>query len=148
MANYSSLIKAQAYFNTRLNADAWDCASEVNKTKALNMATRIIDSLNFEGSKTDSAQELQFPRFNDVAVPVDIEIAEAEIALALLDDVDPDFEFENLRMSSQVYGSIKSTYDASTELLYKAAGVPSVVAWRLLRPYMRDFQSVDVNRVS
>ena len=148
MANYSSLIIAQAYFDGRLYTLPWDSASPSDRLKSLKMATKIIDRLNLYGAKATTEQELQFPRDEDTEVPIDIEDATAEIALALLDGIDPDFEYENLGMESQAYGNLKSTYDRSTEQEYRVAGVPSIAAWRILRPYMRDHLNVDLNRVS
>ncbi len=148
MPSYLTIIEAQLYFNTRLHTEPWDCAITDEKTKALAMSTKIIDRLNYEGEKTDEAQVNQFPRDADIAVPQDIMDATTEIALSLLDGVDPELEFENLAMITQQYGTIKSTYDRSINQEYKMAGVPSMTAWRMLKPYLRDSQGIDLNRVS
>ena len=148
MPSYLTIIEAQTYFNTRLHTLPWDCAIDDEKTKALAMATKIIDRLNYEGEKTDEAQVNQFPRDADIVVPQDIMDATTEIALSLLDGVDPELEFENLAMITQQYGTIKSTYDRSINQDYKMAGVPSMTAWRMLKPYLRDSQGIDLNRVS
>ena len=148
MPSYLTIIEAQTYFNTRLHTQPWDCAIDDEKTKALAMASKIIDRLNYEGEKTDEAQVNQFPRDADISVPQDIMDATTEIALSLLDGVDPELEFENLAMITQQYGTIKSTYDRSINQEYKMAGVPSMTAWRMLKPYLRDSQGIDLNRVS
>ena len=148
MPSYLTIIEAQTYFNTRLHTQPWDYAIDDEKTKALAMASKIIDRLNYEGEKTDEAQVNQFPRDADIAVPQDIMDATTEIALSLLDGVDPELEFENLAMITQQYGTIKSTYDRSINQEYKMAGVPSMTAWRMLKPYLRDSQGIDLNRVS
>ena len=148
MLSYLTISEAQTYFNTRLHTQPWDCAIDDEKTKALAMSTKIIDRLNYEGEKTNEAQVNQFPRDADIDVPQDIKDATAEIALSLLDGVDPELEFENLAMITQQYGTIKSTYDRSINQEYKMAGVPSMTAWRMLKPYLRDSQGIDLNRVS
>ena len=148
MPSYLTIIEAQTYFNTRLHTQPWDCAIDDEKTKALAMASKIIDRLNYEGEKTNEAQVNQFPRDADILVPQDIMDATTEIALSLLDGVDPELEFENLAMITQQYGTIKSTYDRSINQEYKMAGVPSMTAWRMLKPYLRDSQGIDLNRVS
>lgn len=148
MPSYLTISEAQTYFNTRLHTEPWDGAIDDQKTKALAMATNIIDRLNYEGEKTNEAQVNQFPRDADIVVPQDIMDATAEIALSLLDGVDPELEFENLAMITQQYGTIKSTYDRSINQQYKIAGVPSMTAWRMLVPYLRDSQGIDLNRVS
>ncbi len=149
MADYATIAEAQAYFDSRLNTDAWDEAvNDAERTKALAMATTLIDRLNFRGEKADSEQELQFPRGNDTEVPQDIKDATAEIALALLDGVDPELEFDNLRMKSQAYGVVRSTYDSERAPEHYVAGIPSSIAWRFLKPYLRNVFTVGLDRVS
>jgi hypothetical protein len=145
---YATEAEAVLYFSGRLNADAWDDADSYERDKALINATRIIDRLNFKGAKTVATQVLQFPRDNDTVVPDDIKSACSEIALALLDGVDPELEFENLNMVSQGYANVRSTYDRNLPSEHIAAGIPSVSAWRYLKPYLRDVNAVDVSRVS
>jgi hypothetical protein len=149
VASYTDITGAQAYFDERLNTDPWDTADDTDKTKALAMATKIIDRLNFVGDKTDEDQELQFPRNDDEEVPDDIVYACCEIALALLDGVDPEIEFENLWMTSQGYGNVRSTYDRSrTGPMHIIHGAPSIVAWRFLSPYLRDPTQISLDRIS
>jgi hypothetical protein len=148
MASYITVSEAQTYFNDRLDTDPWDCATSTNKSKALSMATKIIDRLNYQGCKATDAQELQFPRDDDTVVPQDIKDATAEIALALLDGVDPEMEYQNLSMTSQAYGKVKSNYDRSIVQEHVLVGLPSITAWRLVKPYVRDPRTVDLNRVS
>lgn len=145
---YATTEEAQAYFNGRLNTDAWDDASSSNKQASLIMATRLIDRLNFVGDKTSEDQTLQFPRYNDTTAPNDIKYACSEIALALLDGVDPELEFQNLLMKSQGYANVRSTYDRETVPMHIVSGIPSSIAWNYLQPYLRDFNTVDLSRVS
>jgi hypothetical protein len=145
---YCTVDEAQSYFDGRLNTDAWDDATSTNKEKSLINATRLIDRLNFKGTKTSDSQDLQFPRDEDTTVPDDIKYACSELALALLDGVDPELEFENLRMVSQGYANVRSTYDSLIPAEHINAGIPSVAAWRYLKPYLRDAQAVDLSRVS
>jgi len=147
MSNYATPAEAQAYFDNRLHTDPWDDANLSERNASLAMATEIIDRLNYKGSKTSDDQVNQFPRDADTLVPEDVKKASSEIALALLDGVDPDLEFENLSMTSQTYSGIKSNYDRSTSPEHTLAGVPSVTAWRYLKPYIRDPYSVDCYRV-
>lgn len=145
---YLTSEEAQEYFDGRLNTEVWEDATEENKEKALTMATRILNRLNYLGDKTDSAQENQFPRFADSVIPQNILDACCEIALALLDGVDPELEYENLLMVQQSFDVVKTTYDRSMVQEHIIAGVPSIVAWRLIRPYLRDFKTIDLSRVS
>lgn len=84
------------------------------------------------------AQSLFFPREGDLVVPRDIKEACCYIALALLDGIDPELEFNNLSMTEQDYGGAKIKYDRSVPEEHVIAGIPSVSAWRLLKPYLRD----------
>ena len=96
MTSYIEIVDANIYFGERLNTEEWDNASDANKLKALYMATRIIDRFNYRGEMTDESQEHQFPRGGDTEVPETIKEACCEIALKLLEEIDPDMEFENL----------------------------------------------------
>lgn len=145
---YITEIDAQTYFDGRLNTEPWDSATSGDRDKALSMATQLIDRLNFLGEKTDDSQALQFPRDADVAIPDDIQYACCECALALLDGVDMEIETENLGMVSQGYSNVRSTYDRSRPPEHILAGIPSSMAWRFLKPYIRDIHSVGLNRAS
>lgn len=148
MSAYLTIVDAQDYFDERLHTEAWDSAEDVDRDKALAMATKLIDRINYLGEKTDSSQELQFPRFSDTEVPQDILNACAEIALKLLEGFDPEMEFENLLMVSQGYANVRSTYDRSRVPEHIVAGIPSIIAWRFLKPYIRDEKTVDLYRVT
>jgi hypothetical protein len=158
MANYITGAEGQAYADERLNTDAWDDAVEEDGSnmgepgsltyKSIAMATSIIDQLNYMGDKTDDDQENQFPRNDDTAVPDDIKRACFEIALALLDDVDPEYETTNAGMISQGYANVRSTYDRLSPAPWTAAGVPSSTAWRYLVKYLRDPYFINMTRTS
>jgi hypothetical protein len=147
MSNYITIEDAATYFATRLHTIPWTSATSANKTKALTMATRAIDALNYRGAKADSGQDNQFPRGDDSEVPAAVKEACCEIALALLDGIDPDMEFSTLRVVSQGISSVRTTYDSTVSCEHLAAGIPSITAWRLLRPYLRDIRTVDISRV-
>jgi hypothetical protein len=148
MTPYISISAAVDYFALRLNTEAWDRADATNQEKALAMATDAINRLNFVGEMTDSNQENQFPRGGDTEVPQDIQEACAELAMRLLDGVDPELEFENLSMVSQGYSNVRSTYDRTTPAEHVVAGIVSITAWRKLKPYLRDSRTVELHRVS
>jgi hypothetical protein len=148
MSNYLTIAEAQTYFDGRLNTEVWDDATEDDQTKSLTMATKTLDRLNYLGTKTDANQDNQFPRFQDATIPQDIKDACAEIALAFLDGVDPELEYESLLMMQQTFDVVKTTYDRTMVQEHIIAGVPSIVAWRLIKPYLRDNRSIDLSRVS
>lgn len=145
---YLDELEAQIYFDGRVGSAPWDYASSDDRLKALTHATRILDRLNFVGCKSQPTQLLQFPRDGDTVVPQDIKYATAEVALALLDGVNPELEFENIHMTSQGYGTVRSTFDRSVKPPHVLAGVPSFTAWTYLRPYIRDSGTLNIYRTS
>ena len=144
--SYLTVEEAQELADERLNVDAWEDADVADQGKALIMATQAIDRLNYRGDKTDEDQELQFPRGGDEEVPVDIKRACFEIAVLLLDGLDPQLEGENLGMIAQGYANVRATYDRELPMPHISAGIYSIVAWRCLVPYLRDPYSVELIR--
>ena len=145
---YITVVNATAHFAERLNTGAWDDEDADTQLIALKESTMRIDRLNFIGVKNDEDQENQFPRYDDTAVPENIQLACAELALALLDEVDPDKEIELLSMKSQGLASARSTYDRSFAPEHLQAGIPSTLAWQYLKPYLVDPLALEVNRAT
>ncbi len=145
---YGSVEDGSNYFSRRLNSSPWDDASDTDKLKSLWEATRLIDCLNFKGSKADSSQILQFPRGEDEVIPADIRYATYEIAYRLLDGIDPDLEQDDLRTSAQGYSSVRVSKDTAWGQEYLQNGIPSARAWHLLRPYLRDPLTIKINRTN
>ncbi len=167
-SHYGSIAGGDAYFATRLHSDAWDNASPSDKQKALYTATRYMDRLNYKGQKhtvyelmeanedatdaeiraAEASQELEFPRDADTITPADIELACYEIAFALLDGVDPDIELENLGVQTQSYAGVKTAYNRDQQPIeHLIHGIPSALAWRILKPYLRDGRHLRLDRV-
>lgn len=148
MIHYGTLEGATEYFKYSLRSEPWDCNGDTRRTKALVEATRSIEKLNFESTKEDPTQDMQFPRKADPGViPKDIEHATYELALSLLDGVNPDIEYENLSMTSQNISGIKSTYTRDSKDDHIICGIVSINAWRLLLPYLRDNNTINIIRV-
>jgi len=139
---YADASGGDTYFAARIGSDAWDNSETVDKDKALAHATRIIDTLSFLGSKAESSQENQFPRYGQSDVPTSIIYACCEIALALLDGINPELELENLSQISSGYANVKSTFNRDQLPEHILAGVPSSTAWRLLKPWLVDNRSI------
>lgn len=146
MTPYLTVDDAQMYFDDRLNTSPWDDSSDIDKLKALKQATRLINNLRFIGYKTDVSQDNEFPRGGDALPPRVIQEATCELALQLLDDVDPNLEIENLSTNHQSYSTVRTAYDRSFVLPHIAAGIPSAEAWALLLPYLADPLSVTLVR--
>lgn len=164
---YGTLSEAEDYFAGRLHESAWSGAQPADRPRALRAATRIIDTLAFKGEKApvyaalladpdatdaelreaDLLQELEFPRGSDTEVPEAIRIAAYEIAHSLLDGRDPEMELERLGITSQGFESVRTTYARNqVPIEHIVNGVPNALAWRLIRPFLRDSESIKLLR--
>jgi hypothetical protein len=135
MTSYCTIAEANTYFATHIFADSW--TDNAGKQQiALDHATKLINNLPIRGTKADENQENEFPRYNDTGIPTPVKEACAEIALALLDGIDPNREIENLRLVGTRYGGVGATYEPNNAPLYILAGIPSPVAWLKLQPFL------------
>lgn len=158
MEIYADVSEAEDYFDTRLNTARWNNISEATKLKALQNATRIINTLKFKGTKIDASQELEFPRIiydenTDALIPLDtipegIKIAEFEIAYSLLEGIDPNKEIANIASESRSYASTKIVFDRTFVHEYIRAGVPSATAWSYLKPYLVSPSNINLVRIN
>ncbi len=147
--SYITLADAEIYFSTyRIITSAWDAEADPAKTKALAAATKLIDQLSFDGDKADVDQALQFPRGSDTTVPTEIQEACCECAYSLLDGVDVEYEYENLRTVSMGFANVRSSQNPGMVPEHKSAGIPSFLAWRLLKPFLRSIGSISIQRTS
>ena len=148
------ISEAEQYFSERLKTSAWDSASLDNREKALIQATRAINRLNFRGEKVETDQEFVFPRIviNEddeevtVNLPQAVQDACCELALSYLSGVDTEHEYNNIRVVSHSQDFSKTMYDRFAQPEHIIAGIPSIEAWYLLLPYLRDTRIVKVDR--
>lgn len=142
-----TLTEANEYFSARLYTTAWDNATDVEKGKALSMATQALNGLNWAGSKADPAQSNAFPR-TSIGTPTPIKQACCELAYDLLDGKNIDMELETLNLTAHSASTMKSTYDRSFAQEHITAGIVSATAWRLLAPYLTEVKRIKIVRVS
>ena len=129
---YATLEDADTYLENVLNTEAWDLSTDVLRTKALGQATRSILALNI-------------PEYE--VVPTDYRDATIEIALKLLEGFDPEIEMYNRSVASFGFDNLKQTNKSDEVPLHIIAGIPSIVAFNLLRRYMPDINTVRLGRV-
>lgn len=113
--SYVSVAAAEEYFLGRLNATAWDNASDADAEAALMMATAWLDREPYYGAPASTTQRLQWPRWgapslsptswgflSATTIPDCIVAATCELALTLLTDPErlEDNVFQNLRIGS------------------------------------------------
>lgn len=92
--SYVDVDDADDYFEDHIDSTVWEAATADDQEKALVTATRILDRLPWSGTKTESDQDLKFPRTGlvyhdgtavaDDAVPTEILHAVYELAKHLL----------------------------------------------------------------
>lgn len=90
---YASVAEADDYHSKCLHNTVWTTATSGNKGIALMWGTRLLDSLDWEGSRTDSAQLLMFPRsglymestaMSETAIPLFLKETVSELAMQLI----------------------------------------------------------------
>lgn len=171
---YVTVDEGDEYFRWSLNSAAWDDASNDDKSKAIVTATRAIDRLNFSGLRTSDwtrfrcigaetglvttldpgsdspppGQPLEFPRNGSQTIPQDIKNATCEIAIALLDGVDPQLEMRGLGSLSQRFSSASASFDTAAARMAIRHGIVSHVAWTWIFPYLADPLEINTKRVS
>jgi hypothetical protein len=129
------------------DSSIWEEADNSTRTKALLMATRIINRFNYAGERSSPTQVDEFPRgCSQTQVSDSIQQACTEVALAILEGWSPDQESANLGVVSQGLSKVQETYDRNRPAKYKVAGLPSLTVWQMLQPYFRDEAALIVHR--
>lgn len=142
---YGTLTGAETYFRSKIKSTVqdWTYADDDDRLASLRDATRRIESLCFLG--TPAGNQLHFPT-EEHGTPDDIHKACYEIALKLLSGIDPDTEADNLSVTSQGYAGGRTSFDRSFVQAHVRHGIPSAYAWSILRPYLRDPDSIKLRR--
>lgn len=144
--SYVTIDEAFAYFETRLDASAWDAATQRRRAQALIAATRDIEALRFKGELADitfdtatpsrRAQALAFPRSytidgnGDLVVPPEVKRATCEQALALL----VGGTGASRRQRLQAQGVAAFSVEGMSETYRAGAGSGGFRAWDRLCP--------------
>jgi hypothetical protein len=130
--SYVSLAEANEYFSNRLHADAWAEASDADKEKALQQATKAIDRQRLNGRKTNPSQPLAFPRYPDTEIPEVVKEACCEEALAILERGNSQRrKLQQEGVQSFSIGNLSETFAAGA-----GRGMLSQEAKELLRPWL------------
>ncbi len=130
----------KASVQTLLNAN--DCDSDIRDA----IENECVTHQQIQDASL--AQALEFPRGTDTVVPEAIIVACYEITHSLLDGKDPEVELENLGVISQGYASVRTTYSrAHVPIEHLINFVPNALAWRWLRPFLRDEDVIILNRI-
>jgi len=132
---YVTLDEADLYLEAVMYTDPWDLSTDILRTKAIKASQKIIEALNTTGTLVDGA-------------PVqDIKDATVEIALKLLDGYDPELEMHNATIKEMEFDRLRQTNKSGETPLHIIAGVPSIIAFNILRRYMPDITTVRLSRI-
>ena len=131
---YVTLDEADIYLESVMNTEPWDMSTDIIRTKSIKAAQKIIEALNTVGTLVNGE-------------PVTlIKDATVEIALKLLDGVDPETELYNYTIKEMEFDRLKQTNKSGETPLHVIAGVPSVTAFNILRRFMPDLTTVRLSR--
>lgn len=146
---YGTVALANIYFQTKQfdERSVWANATPDMKDVALYQASVRINALAFVSTKQAETQVDEFPR-TDLGTPEAIEHAAYEIAFALLDGRDVDYEDENRGRTSTNRGRLAISRATHSFSVAKAHSIPSVKAWTLLHPFLRGANDLTIERVS
>jgi len=147
---YADEVFAEDYFQYRLGTTKWDTANENERRAALQMASDDIDKLPLRGFRRTSTQTRRFPRDFDTTDEINDAVKQAtcELALGYLKGVDPHREYELLTRREMVYATIREQRNATLVEPHIVAGIPSLRAFNLLVPFLRDERSARLVRKS
>jgi len=121
--SYCTLAEANAYHDARSVVASWDNASNDEKSRALVMATRLLDEhVEWKGEASTGTQALGWPRTytydlngNEIVgdvVPQKLKEAEAEFARQLLEaDRSADSKTETEGVKEMKVGEIEFTFE-------------------------------------
>lgn len=130
--SYVNLTEANEYFSNRLHADAWAEASDADKEKALQQATKAIDRMPLIGRKAVSEQTLAFPRHPEIKIPAAVKEACCEEALAILERGNSQRrKLQQEGVQSFTLGNMNETFAVGA-----GKGLLSQEAMELLRPWL------------
>ncbi len=159
--------EANDYFAQRLHETAWTDASDTDREKGPDCRPRDHRRPELQGSQAQRLYALWLLRYDpalprktfgpprrasrwssrrgeDEEVPEAIRIAEYEIAYALLMAKTRNWSWKPGK-SAMGYGAVKTTYERSQLPIEHIINmVPSSVAWRLLRPFLRDSDALKI----
>lgn len=150
---FASLATAEDYVEDRPFGAAWTAETDDDvKTRALLFATQILDTQRWAGTKASSSQALSWPRryaptleadadpdvvavdfidestsyYDETTIPLFLERATCELALALLTTADP-FLQDAIRVKSKTIGPLATEYFDSQDAVRGLGRFPHVM---------------------
>lgn len=142
---YADTTDAATYVNAyKVDKGSWFSLTPDEQSAALAEATSLIDTLAFKGTKTDPNQANQFPRDGGVSVPTDIKNACIEIAFELGNGQSTQDLGMDIGITATQFDRTRAQHARRHPAFVH--GIPSVVAWNILRPYFRNTRNIKLVR--
>lgn len=137
---YADETYAEEYLSLRLDTRAWDIATEKEKQASLQMASDDLDRLPLRGVRKTTVQQRRFPRDYAASsdVPEAVKQACVELALEYLKGADSQEEYSLLTRQNSQYATIREQRDPQNMEPHIVAGIPSLRAFNLMVPFLRD----------
>lgn len=141
MTAYITVTDAQTFLDGELDTEPWDLSDDITRAKALEMASRLIDSLPLHPAYV-------FIDRTSSSVPQDFKDACVLIAVRLLENSSINERVEGLKLLSYQYDKIKATLNPDSPAEHILAGIPDIRAFRLLKPYLIQLSAIRLSRTS
>jgi hypothetical protein len=123
-----TIEEAQEFLDGELGVTYWDLASDADRTKALTMASRLINNLSLKAEYITAPSD-------------DLKNACTILAVKLLGIGE-----DKTDLSSEKYGGMSTVYDRKLYDEMEATGIVSKRAWTLIKPYLNDNQTIVTER--
>lgn len=118
-------------------SDKWLGLTEHDKEIHLRNATYRIDCLNFKGYRHSHTQQLEFPRGMSTGIPLKVQLAVAEEALAAIDtQLLQRCTLQQQGVTSVTLGSASESYSDSAVAGKQNCPLLSQIAYNYLRQYI------------
>lgn len=142
--SFVTLAAADTYMEGRLNASAWDDATDDTKNRALVEATRDVSSAAYKGLRATDTQSLAWPRtdaedpdaasygtcFDSTEIPQRIQDATCELALEFVKAGTTDIAALDgvIGIVSETVGPLSTTYAQPSQRAQGLARFPRVLS--------------------
>lgn len=144
---YGTVNAADDYLGARAGGEVWLALTESQKSAWLTSAFDVIESLDFQGDKTDPAQETEFPRDGASTVPSNVEYAQYQLAMCMIMQGYNPAASAGPQIKRAQSGPVETEYFEGVPL-QTLEGVYCPRAWALIKPYIIDPDEITIVRSS
>lgn len=144
---YGTVNDADSYLATRIGGSGWLSLPEASKLQYLTSAFDVIESLSFDGDKTDSEQENQFPRDGATEVPSAVINAEYQLAFCMWSQNYQPGRVTGRSLKRSKTDVVETEYfEGVSDFTFEGVNCPR--AYQLLSPYFTDPNGLELDRTN